>query len=310
MRLANADLKSLAVFRAVAEHSGYPGAEAALNLSQSAISFHVKALEERAGFRLCSRGRRGFELTDRGRVVLERIKALLAEVEDFDSEMGELRSTATGTLRLGLVDNTVTDQSLRMDAVVREFLRKNHRARLDIQVGSPDQLVVAIANADLQLAIVPEMGQMEGLHFRQIYTELHSLYCGDTHPLFHAPDTAIDVADVGKQTFVVRPYANRRELQRFPDAQVGAHASNMEAQALFILSGQFVGTLPDHFARQWVEQGRLRALLPETLGIESRFYLATRAERRPSLVARAFIQELVAQSSARLHDRTSTANDG
>lgn len=66
MHVAQSDLRSLAVFRAVVEHGSFLGAQVALGLSQSSVSFHMKALEERLGFRLCRRGRAGFELTDRG----------------------------------------------------------------------------------------------------------------------------------------------------------------------------------------------------------------------------------------------------
>ena len=302
MKPSAADLKSLAVFRAVAEHQGFAGAQTALNMSPSAISFHIKALEERVGFVLCRRGRQGFELTGRGRIAYERAKAVLASIEDFDNEMGELRSTAVGTLRLGLVDNTVSDPDPPMHTVIREFLRKNARARLDIQIGSPDDLLVAVANGEVQLAILPESEQMEGLQSRRLYTERHSLYCSPDHPLFMRDQTALSIEEIATYRFVVRPYANLRELGSFPGAEVGAHASNMEAQALFILSGHFIGMLPDHYASHWVARQELRALLPHQLGLDSPFYMVSRSGRRPSLIARNFIQELVGQSWEKSHE--------
>ncbi|MCP1676479.1 DNA-binding transcriptional LysR family regulator [Natronocella acetinitrilica] len=302
MKLSAADLKSLAVFRAVAEHRGFAGAQTALNMSQSAISFHVRALEERLGFTVCRRGRQGFELTDRGAIAYERGKVLLAAVDDFDSEMGELRSTVIGTLRLGIVDNTIMDTNLRMDAVVREFLRKNRQARLDISVGSPDQLMGDIANGELQLGILPETSQMEGLQYRQIYTEVHSVYCARTHPLYGSPDETMTIDALIEHPFVVRPYANLQELHSFPGAIVGAHASNMEAQALLILSGHYIGNLPNHYAAQWVQNGDLRPLIPDRISIQSPFCVVTRSGRRPSLIVRNFIQELIAQSWQMAHD--------
>lgn len=294
MKLSAADLKSLAVFLAVAEHRGFAGAQKALHMSQSAISFHVRGLEERVGFVVCRRGRQGFELTDRGAIVYERAKTLLASVDDFDSEMSELRSTVYGTLRLGIADNTITNEELQLQGVIREFLRKNAKARLNISVGSPDRLVADIANGDVQLGILPETTQMEGLHHRQIYTEMHSIYCGATHPLFTQHD-GLDIEKIVEHSFVVRPYANLQELRSFPGAEVGAHASNMEAQALLILSGQFIGNLPDHYAAQWVARGELRALAPERIRIPSPFCLVTRIGSRPSLILRNFIQELVSR---------------
>ncbi len=105
-------------------------------MSQSAISFHIRALEERVGFTVCHRGRQGFELTERGTIVYERAKQLLSSVDDFDSEMSELRSSVYGTLRLGVVDNTIMDVELDLQGVIGEFLRKNPQARLNITVGS------------------------------------------------------------------------------------------------------------------------------------------------------------------------------
>ncbi|MGO7888897.1 LysR family transcriptional regulator, partial [Rhizobium ruizarguesonis] len=62
------------MFRAVVDHKSFLGAQIALGLSQSAVSFHIKALEDRLGFKLCQRGRSVFELTDRG---TGRIKAVI-----------------------------------------------------------------------------------------------------------------------------------------------------------------------------------------------------------------------------------------
>ncbi|GHC33478.1 LysR family transcriptional regulator [Aidingimonas halophila] len=295
MKLAAADLKSLAVFLAVAEHRGFAGAQTALHMSQSAISFHIRAIEERVGFTVCQRGRQGFELTERGAIAYERAKALLADVDDFDSEMSELRSTVYGTLRLGVVDNTIMNEELQLQDVIGEFLRKNHKVRINVMVGSPDYLIGEIANGDIQAGILPETTQMEGLQHRQIYTEMHSVYCGARHPLFGQPDSALNAGEISRYPFVVRPYANLQELQAFPGAQVGAHASNMEAQALLILSGHFIGNLPTHYAAHWVARGELRPLMADSIRIPSPFCIVTRAGRRPSLMVRNFIQELVSQ---------------
>ncbi|HSP31421.1 MAG TPA: LysR family transcriptional regulator, partial [Halomonas sp.] len=220
MKLSAADLKSLSVFLAVTEHRGFAGAQTALHMSQSAVSFHIRALEERVGFTVCHRGRQGFELTERGAIVYERAKVLLSSVDDFDSEMSELRSSVYGTLRLGVVDNTIMDVDLDLQGVIGEFLRKNPKARLNITVGSPDRLIGEIANGEVQLGILPETAQMEGLQHRQVYTEVHGIYCAKRHPLFTRSSDQLTVEEVIKHPFVVRPYANLQELKSFPNAQV------------------------------------------------------------------------------------------
>lgn len=92
MLLAQSDLRSLTVFRAVVDHKSFLGAQIALGLSQSAVSFHIKALEDRLGFKLCQRGRSGFELTDRGAIVHERSKGLFLALNAFESDIGALKT--------------------------------------------------------------------------------------------------------------------------------------------------------------------------------------------------------------------------
>jgi DNA-binding transcriptional LysR family regulator len=53
----------------------------------------------------------------------------------------------------------------------------------------------------------------------------------------------------------------------------------MEAQLILILSGGYVGYLPEHYAQPWVDQARLRVLLPAAFGYQSQFMLATRRGR-------------------------------
>ena len=118
MRLSPADLRSLMVFRAIVEHRGFAGAQLALGMSQSTVSFHLKALEERLGFQLCRRGRGGFKLSDRGYEVFERSKSLLAAVTNFESALGELRHRIVGTLRVGFVDNTLTNPDIPLDEIL------------------------------------------------------------------------------------------------------------------------------------------------------------------------------------------------
>ncbi|MCG6114002.1 MAG: LysR substrate-binding domain-containing protein [Mesorhizobium sp.] len=298
-RVFSTDLKSLAVFRAVVEHGGFMGAQAALDLGQPAVSFHIKALEERVGFRLCHRGRAGFTLTEKGEMVYEHSKTLFAALSDYESILGELRHTITGTLRLGLVNNTISDPGLPMHEVVRAFMQQAPQAQLEITIAVPEQLVTEIGNGGLDIAIIPETRRYKGLKFSLFYEERDSLYAAPTHPIWKSG--TIDRATVEKHAFVVWPYANLRELQHFPAAPVKATASNIEAQAMFVLSGHFLGYLPDHLAQAWVDRNQLQTVLADTAGLASPFFIVTRERERRPLLLRTFIRELVSGSWARAH---------
>jgi len=73
-----------------------------------------------------------------------------------------------------------------------------------------------------------------------------------------------------------------------------ASASDREGMAFLILTGRFIGYLPDHYASFWVQQGRLRALKPSQRHYELSLSWVTRKGRRPNLVLESFLESLAA----------------
>ena len=108
-RVADTDLRLLRIFATVVECKGFAVAQAELNLSASSISGYISALEQRLGVRLCTRGRAGFSLTDKGAAIYRDAQRLFAALDDFVASAGATRGRLTGTLKIGLVDCTVTD---------------------------------------------------------------------------------------------------------------------------------------------------------------------------------------------------------
>src|ERR1700761_2166875 len=271
MQVSNSDLTSLAVFRSVVEHRSFLGAQVALGLSQSAVSFHIKGLEQRLGFRLCRRGRSGFELTDRGAIVYDQSRMLFLGLGAFEDAVGGLRDRLAGTLRLGLVDNTVTDPDMPIYRVIAAVSRKAPEVSIKIEIKPPELLISELGNGGLDVAIVPEMRTYPGLRFSPLREEPQSLYCGAAHPLFRA--SRLDTKTVGQYPFAVRPYAKDFELQHVPGATAKTAVSSMEAQAMLVLSGLYLSYLPDHYAKAWVRTGEMRSLSPGIPGIFSKFFL-------------------------------------
>ena len=85
-------LEQLRIFIAVAERQHVTEAARALNLTQSATSAAIAALEERHDVRLFDRVGRGIVLTDLGRSFLPEARAVVARAEDAAG----CRSTSAG----------------------------------------------------------------------------------------------------------------------------------------------------------------------------------------------------------------------
>ena len=93
-------LEQLRIFIAVAEREHVTQAAAYLNLTQSATSAAIAALEERHAVRLFDRVGRRIVLTDAGRLFLGEARAVLARAEQATRLLGDLAGLKRGTLRL------------------------------------------------------------------------------------------------------------------------------------------------------------------------------------------------------------------
>lgn len=98
--MATDNLTHLAAFAAVARHRSFRRAGAELALSTSAVSYAIRALEERLGVGLFHRTTRSVSLTEAGQRLIERLQPALGQVSDALEEMNQFRATPSGLLRI------------------------------------------------------------------------------------------------------------------------------------------------------------------------------------------------------------------
>ncbi|MES2815191.1 MAG: LysR family transcriptional regulator [Pseudomonadota bacterium] len=95
--MAPLNLHHLRLFRAVASDGTLTGAARSLNLSQSALSSQIKALEASLGQDLFERRGRGLVITEAGRIALDHAEAIFRTADDLTATLRE-----TGRMRRAL----------------------------------------------------------------------------------------------------------------------------------------------------------------------------------------------------------------
>lgn len=271
------DLKLLRVFAAVVRHQGFAAAQQELNLSTSAISTYMSQLEAHLGITLCHRGRGGFSLTSKGELFHQEALRLLGELESFERYSASLKGELRGTLNLGVLDSTVSDPALPLAEVIGAYSREHPGVHLHLSVMSPYDLQLGVLDNRLDLAIGAFSTRMNGLAYQPLYREQHWLYCSDRHSLFS--DRRIPAEVITQQRMVGRGYWSQAELARHGFKHSAATVESMEAQLILVLSGAYIGYLPEHYAQPWVDQQRLRVLSPATFGYQAPFSMILRRGR-------------------------------
>jgi LysR family transcriptional activator of nhaA len=101
--MASLNYHHLRYFWAIASEGSLTRAAARLNVSPSALSVQLKALEERLGHPLFEREGRGLHLTEAGRIALDHANAVFRSGDDLLNTLRGLRTTGRSILRIGAV---------------------------------------------------------------------------------------------------------------------------------------------------------------------------------------------------------------
>ena len=290
-RVSDADLRLLRIFATVVDCKGFAAAQTELNLSAPSISSYIAALEQRLGVRLCNRGRGGFVVTDKGAIIYREAQRLFAAVDEFTASAGAVRGRLTGNLRIGVVDCTVTHAASPLREALRRFNARDHEVRVELTIQAPQDLQRGVLDGRLNLAVGSFPVRVAALSAQPLYGERNAFYCGAGHPLFARESVTLE--NIRAYRVVARGYWRRADLSRIGIEREAASVDNMEAQAILILSGAYLGYLPEHYAAGWQAQGLVRSLLPDELAYEAPFVLITRRGSASVAVVRQFVDDLI-----------------
>ena len=291
---ADADIRLLRIFRAVVECGGLSAAEGSLNMSVSAISIALADLEKRLGMKLCQRGRAGFALTEQGGQVYQAALQVMAALENFRTEVNSLHSRLRGELNIGITDNLVTMYNhMRVTNSLAALKRRGPEVRINIRMMAPVDIERDVLDGRLHVGVIPLVKPLAGLSYTDLYAEESRLYCGHLHPLFARTDSAVDPADIGTADAVaVTGHLSPGARAQVDSLQLAATASEREGVAFLVLSGEYIGFLPTHYAERWVQEERMRALLPMRFNFQTSYTAITRKGGRPNLVLQTYLEEL------------------
>jgi len=291
--VGDAEVRLLRIFKSVVECGGLSAAELELNIGRSTVSRHVKDLEERLGLVLCRRGRAGFALTVDGQQVYAAALRLLAALDGFRAEVRGLQSDLVGSLALGLFDKTASNPQAHLGRAVRDFRRVAPEVTIDITVGTLNSIESAVIDGRLHLGIVPEHRRSESLEYHALFGERMNLYCGAQHPLFTAEHAALGWSDLQDYDYAGLAFhsPNMEASHRF-GLRRQASVTDQEAIATLVLSGCYLGFLPDHYAEAFVAAGRMRRIQHPECMYEVQFMAIVRRSPGPSRVAQAFLDAL------------------
>ena len=293
-QLSDMDLRLLRVFKSVVECGGMAQAELELNIGISTVSRHIKDLETRLGLTLCRRGRAGFALTAEGQRVYDETLRLLSAVDAFRSSIDDIHRRMGGRLDVAVFDKTASNPAAHIGEAIARFAEQAPEVSLQMHVASIPAIERGLMDGSFHVGIIPAHRASQSLVYANLFTETMLLYCGARHPLFGANHAAMTWDALRAWQFAGLGYHSpNMELSHGARLPRKATGFDQESIATLILSGRYLGFLPDHYAESFERQGLMQAVQPAQFFYPCQFVSVLRKSPQPPRAAQAFAQCLL-----------------
>ena len=286
------DWDKLRVFHAVAEAGSFTRASETLNLSQSAVSRQISALEESLGVSLFHRHARGLILTEPGDLLYKTVHDVFAKLNNVETLLTETKENAEGLLR---VTTTVAFGSVWLTSRLKEFIKAYPGIEVMLRLDDRE-LDLAMREADVALRfneprqpdlVQRHLGSLRG----SIYASPEYLAERGT-PKTLADLKSHDLVVFGEGVSPVVTVNWLPELLQKNDINphVALRVNNIYGIYRAVQAGIGIGSLPEYF----VQEGKgVTRVLPEISGPPLDFYFVYPEELRQSARVQVFRDFLV-----------------
>lgn len=255
-------LEQLRIFIAVAEQQHVTKAAKNLNLTQSATSSAVAALEARYGVRLFDRIGRGIVLTRTGRDFLNEARAVLARAQVATQVLGDLAGLKRGLLSIAA---SQTAANYWLPSRLQTFQEAYPGIDLKIAIANTEQVASAVHQGSADLGFVEGDIDDPALAIHEIEGDSLIVVVGAKHPWFGRKK--VTPRDLTKSSWVLRePGSGSRSMFEAALRKMGVDPSHFrialelpsnEAVRAAVESGDCATAISDLVVKASVATGTL-----------------------------------------------------
>lgn len=172
--------RRLQVFHAVAKHLSFTRAAESLFMTQPAVTFQIRQLEEQFNTRLFDRGHGRISLTSTGEVVLEYAERILALSAELDTRVAEMTGHMRGLLLIGAC---ATIAEFMLPRILGEFNSLYPQVRARLTVANSETIENRVAEHALDVGLVESEPLSPGLQVENCCDDELQVICAPGHPL-------------------------------------------------------------------------------------------------------------------------------
>jgi len=298
------DLRQLHTFRMVVERGSFSGAAEELDISQPAVSFQIRALEESVGHRLLDRSGRRVALTEAGEIAYRYTKRMMGIELELERELQELGDRIAGPLVLG---SSTGPGELVLPQLLGRFAAAHPDVVVRLAVLDTQTVCDRVLEEELELGIVGAARQQRGLVFEPFMRDElvaivppgHRFAGRERLTIAELVSEPLLVQQEGSGVRAVVEQAMRDAGIRDRDLTIAMELGLQQSVKAAVLDGFGITVISRLAVEREVADGSLVALPLEGDGLARQFWMVRHAGRTPRRAARAFTEFAVKELSSR-----------
>jgi DNA-binding transcriptional LysR family regulator len=191
--------RRLQVFHAVAKQLSFTKAAEVLFMTQPAVTFQIKQLEEHFNTRLFDRGHGKIALTPAGDVVLDYAERILGLSSEMDVRLTEMTGEISGSL---LVGASTTIAEFMLPRILGEFKGAYPNVRARLVVANSEAIEMRVSEHTIDIGFIESLSHQPNLQCETCCDDELVVICSPKFPLAKSKELTA-------QQLLEHPYVSR-----------------------------------------------------------------------------------------------------
>ncbi|TGN23651.1 LysR family transcriptional regulator [Empedobacter tilapiae] len=152
----------LKVFDTVAKRLNFTKAANELNITQPAVTKHIKEIESNLNIKLFERNGTKIKLTKAGEILLKYTEEIFSVYQKMEFEIGQLQEKQKGTLRLGA---STTIAQYVLPPILAEFRKRFPEIQLSLVIQNSEKIEDLLANHKIDVGLIEAQIKNRTFHY-------------------------------------------------------------------------------------------------------------------------------------------------
>ncbi|MFL4472716.1 LysR substrate-binding domain-containing protein [Paeniglutamicibacter sp. MACA_103] len=235
--MARFSLRQLELLAELPRHSTLGSAAAELHISESALSQAITAVEKIAGEQLCVRRKsHGVRMTPAGKYFAAKAARIVADTDELADSFPRADGSLRGPVSIGCFASIASHV---VPSTLEGFRTLHPGIDVTVRVGTHDDLLPALENGELDLALVYDLLLPTGFAKRVIYETRLEVVLHPEHPL--AAKKSITLAELEAEPLINYESSPSTENTRRLFSEAGLHPNVAYSLPQVVLVNAMVG---------------------------------------------------------------------